>query len=343
MAQPYDAILVVSFGGPEGPDEVLPFLENVLRGRNVPRERMLSVADHYQHFGGKSPLNDQNRQLVEALRRELAEHGSDLPVFWGNRNWHPLLTETLADMAAAGVRRALGFFTSAYGSYSSCRQYLENIEAARSAVGSQAPAVEKLRCYFNHPGFIGPMIERAGEALERLPIERRAAARVIYTAHSIPTAMAATSAYEVQLAEAARLVSAGLGLAGHEIAYQSRSGPPAQPWLEPDVADVVRRLAAEGATRDVVVVPIGFLSDHIEILWDLDTELKRLCDELGLKLVRAATVGSHPHFVRMIRELVEERTVGAPRRAVGALGPACDVCPADCCAYSPTRSAPPCA
>ncbi len=200
--------------------------------------------------------------------------------------------------------------------------------------------VDKLRAYFNHPGFIGPMIERVRDALERVPAERRAAARVIYTAHSIPTAMAAISAYEAQLAEAAGLVSAGLGLSGHEIAYQSRSGPPAQPWLEPDVSDVVRRLAAEGATRDVVVVPIGFLSDHIEILWDLDTELKRLCETLGINLVRAATVGSHPDFVCMIRELIEERTAGAPRRALGNLGPAPDACPADCCAYSPGGGEP---
>jgi len=337
---PYDAVLVVSFGGPEGPDDVLPFLENVLRGKNVPRSRMLDVAEHYQHFDGVSPLNAQNRDLVAALRKELDEHGSRLPVYWGNRNWHPMLADTLGEMARDGVRRALGFFTSAYSSYSGCRQYREDIERAQAVVGPTAPQVEKLRVFFNHPSFIGPMTERVAAALARFPAERRANVRVIYTAHSIPTAMAKTASYVTQLAEAARLVSENLGVSDYRLAYQSRSGPPQQPWLEPDIGDALRQLHTEDKTRDVVVVPIGFLSDHIEILWDLDTEAKQLADTLGLNMVRAATVGSHPEFVGMIRELIDERMAGAPRRALGKLGPSHDVCPVDCCAYSPQPAGP---
>lgn len=316
----------------------MPFLDNVLRGKNVPRERVLEVAHHYEHFGGVSPLNAQNRALVSALQAELDAHGPRLPVFWGNRNWTPLLPDTLAQMASQGIRRALGFFTSAYSSYSSCRQYRENIAAAQQAVGSAAPQVEKLRAFFNHPGFIGPMSEQLRAALQRVPAERRAAALVIYTAHSIPTSMADHCQYAAQLAEAARLVSESLGLAAYHFAYQSRSGPPQQPWLEPDVGDLIRSLAARGPVRDVVIVPIGFLSDHVEILWDLDVEAQQICTELGINLVRAATVGNHPRFVSMIRELIVERTEAAPRLVLGPLGPSHDVCPADCCP-APTRAA----
>ena len=335
---PYDALLVVSFGGPEGPDDVLPFLENVLRGKNVPRARMLAVAEHYQHFGGISPINAQNRALVAALRAELAAHGLNLPVYWGNRNWHPLLPDTLAEMARDGVRRALGFFTSAYSSYSGCRQYRENVAAAQQIVGPQAPAVEKLRVFYNHPDFIGPLVERVRDALEQIPAERRRLAHVVYTAHSIPLSMAENCDYAVQIAEAARLVSAALDTTNYQVAYQSRSGPPQQPWLEPDVCDLLRGLSGNSGTRDVVIVPIGFLSDHIEVLYDLDMEAKQLANELGLNLVRAATVGSHPKFVGMIRELVEERVHGAPKRALGDFGPSHDVCPADCCLYPTTRA-----
>ena len=331
MAQLYDAVLVVSFGGPEGPDDVLPFLENVLRGKNVPRRRMLEVAEHYQRFGGTSPLNAQNRKLVAALRDQLDARGPPLPVYWGNRNWHPLLDATLAEMARDGVRRALGFFTSAYSSYSSCRQYREDIERARQAVGPAASEVDKLRAFFNHPIFIELSNERVRTAWEQIPAPRRGTARVIYTAHSIPLAMADACSYAAQLAETARLVSAGIGLDGYDIAYQSRSGPPEQPWLEPDIGDSLRRLAAAGPSRDVVIAPIGFLSDHVEILWDLDTEARQLCDQLGLNMIRAATVGSHPDFVRMICELIDERIAGAPKRSLGRFGPSHDVCPADCC------------
>jgi len=339
VTETYDAVLVVAFGGPEGPEDVLPFLENVLRGKNVPRERMLAVAEHYYHFGGKSPLNEQTRHLAGALRAELAAHGPNLPVYWGNRNWHPRLADTLAQMAKDGVRRALGFFTSAYSSYSSCRQYRENIADARQAVGPQTPAVDKLRVYYNHPGFIEPMIDRVREALEQLPAADRSAAHVIYTAHSIPMSMAEHCDYAAQIAEAARLVSDGLGITRFEVAYQSRSGPPQQPWLEPDVCDVLRARHAAGV-RSVVIVPIGFLSDHVEILYDLDTEARAVCDELGVRMVRARTVGSHPAFVAMIRELILERTAGVPRRALGTRGPGHDVCPVDCCLYPAQRGRP---
>ncbi|MEX2114084.1 MAG: ferrochelatase [Pirellulales bacterium] len=331
MTSAYDAVLLVSFGGPEGPADVLPFLENVLRGKNVPRERMLAVAEHYRHFGGVSPLNAQNRALVSALDAELQARGPRLPVYWGNRNWHPLLADTLAQMTRDGVRRALGFFTSAYSSYSSCRQYREDIQRACATLGAAAPQVDKLRAYFNHPGFIGPMVERMREARSLVPEERRAQARVVFTAHSIPLAMSETSPYVAQLTEASRLVCESLGIVNQELAYQSRSGPPQQAWLEPDILDVLRRLHGEGRTRDVVVVPIGFLSDHIEILWDLDTEAQQLAQQLGLNLIRASTVGSHPDFVGMIRELIAERVSDAPRRSLGVLGPSHDACPADCC------------
>lgn len=343
MTQSYDAVLVVSFGGPEGPDDVLPFLENVLRGKNVPRERMLEVAHHYEHFGGVSPLNAQNRALVAALQAELDQHGPHLPVYWGNRNWHPLLPETLAQMARDGRRRALAFFTSAYSSYSGCRQYRENIDEARAVVGDWAPVIEKLRVFFNHPGFIGPMAEQVRAALDQIPAERRAAARVIFTAHSIPESMASQCRYAEQLAEAARLVSESLGLARFDLAYQSRSGPPQQPWLGPDIGDALRALAENGPTSlgkvtDVVIAPIGFLSDHVEILWDLDVEARAICQELGLNMVRAGTVGNHPSFVRMIRQLIVERIEGGPREALGVLGASHDVCPIDCC-LPPARPA----
>ncbi|MEX0678610.1 MAG: ferrochelatase [Pirellulales bacterium] len=333
MTKPYDAVLVVAFGGPEGPDDVLPFLENVVRGKNVPRARLLEVAEHYRQFGGKSPLAEQTRALVAALEAELDAHGPRLRVYWGNRNWHPLLAETMAEMARDGVGRALAFLTSAYSSYSSCRQYLEDIERARQSVGPAAPMVDKLRSYYNHPGFIGPMTERLREALAQIAPPRRDAARVIYTAHSIPQAMSDDCNYAAQIAEAARLVSEALAIVDFQVAYQSRSGPPQQPWLEPDICDALRKLHATAAVRDLVIVPIGFLSDHMEILYDLDTEARKLCDDLGLNMVRAATVGSHPEFVRMIRELILERTSGAPKRAIGRFGPSHDVCAEDCCVY----------
>jgi ferrochelatase len=327
----YDALLLVSFGGPERPEDVMPFLENVLRGKPVPRERMLEVAEHYYHLGGVSPINEQNRALIAALETEFKAHGPELPIYWGNRNWRPFLVDTLRQMAADGVRRALAFFTSAFSSYSGCRQYRENIEQARAEVGPTAPQIDKLRGFFNHPGFIEAMTERVQQALEQIPAERVGNAQLVFTAHSIPLAMAANCQYEAQLAEACRLVAERVGAANWRLAYQSRSGPPSQPWLEPDICGVLRELAASGV-HDVVVAPIGFISDHVEVLYDLDTEAQSLCRTLNLNMVRAPTVGVHPKFVAMIRELIGERMgLVAERRALGVLASCPDVCPVDCC------------
>jgi ferrochelatase len=334
----YEAILLVSFGGPEGHDEVMPFLENVLRGRNVPRERMLAVAQHYYHFGGKSPINDHNRQLIAALRQELDRHQLHLPVYWGNRNWHPLLPETLRQMKADGIKQALAFVTAAYSSYSSCRQYRENIAAAQQSAGDGAPAVEKLRVYFNHPGFITASAERVREAMSRL--SPGSPPQLVFTAHSIPAAMAATCRYAEQLREASRLVAESVGLEW-ELVFQSRSGPASQPWLEPDVLEYLRQFAARPERRPVVIVPIGFVSDHMEILYDLDTEAHALCRGMGVEMVRAATVGTHPRFVSMIRELIQERmSNSADRLALDEFGASHDVCPQDCCP-APVRPVPP--
>ncbi len=331
MSTTYDALLILSFGGPEGREEVIPFLENVLRGKNVPRERMLEVAEHYYHFDGKSPINDQNRELIAALKTEFAANGRDLPIYWGNRNWHPLLGDTLREMSRDGVRRALAFVTSAYSSYSSCRQYLDDIARARETVRSDAPEVDKLRVFYNHPGFIEPMIENVRTAFAQLPKEARDGAPLVFTAHSVPMSMARSSRYVEQLEEACRLVAAGAGRSGSTLVYQSRSGPPSQPWLEPDILDHLRELHGSGV-RDVVVMPVGFVSDHMEVLYDLDTEAQDLCRETGMKMVRARTVGNHPKFISMIRELVLERLDGnRERRFLGELGPRPDVCAADCC------------
>lgn len=328
----YDAILVTSFGGPERREDVISFLENVLRGKNVPRERMLQVAEHYYEFGGKSPINEQNRSLVEALQKELSEHGPDLPVYWGNRNWHPMLEETLAQMKKDGVRRALAFVTSAYSSYSGCRQYRENIATAQATVGEDAPVVNKIRVFHNHPGFIEALADRVLGALRQLPAQQRTSAQLVYTAHSIPTAMAHGCSYAEQLQETGRLVAERLGREKWRLVYQSRSGPATQPWLEPDVLDYLRDYAARHNDAAVVVVPIGFISDHMEVVFDLDTQAKALCDTLGLTMVRAATVGTHPAFIRMIRELINERmNPSLPRQALGALPVRSDFCPVDCC------------
>ncbi len=331
MTNPGDAILLVSFGGPDGPADVMPFLENVLRGRNVPRERMLEVAGHYNRFGGKSPINEANRALLAAVRDELAAHGPALPVYWGNRNWHPLLPDTLRQMAADGVRRAFAFVTSAYSSYSGCRQYLEDLARARAAVGPSAPEVLKLRVFYNHPGFIEPMADRVRAAFERIRAARGVRAALAFTAHSVPAAMAGSSRYVQQVEEACRLVAERVDHPAYRLVYQSRSGSPAQPWLGPDVLEYLRELAASGGTEDVVLAPIGFVSDHMEVVYDLDTEARELCGQLGLHMVRAGTVGADPRFAAMIRELVLERTGDAPRRALGVDGPSHDVCPEDCC------------
>lgn len=331
MSNTYDALLVVSFGGPEGMDDVMPFLSNVLRGRNVPDSRMREVAHHYELFGGVSPINGQNRQLIAALERVLKEKGPRLPIYWGNRNWRPMLADTLRRMRDDGVTNALAFVTSAYSSYSGCRQYREDVERARESVGDGAPRVEKLRAFFNHPGFVGPNVENLRAALAQIPEARRADARVAFTAHSVPESMAAGCDYERQLLETCRLVAEGAGHANWRLVFQSRSGPPTQPWLAPDICDHLRELK-EAGTADVVVAPVGFISDHMEVLYDLDTEARQLSEELGLNMIRAATVGTHPEFIEMIRELILERLdASTPRRALGAFPPRQDACATDCC------------
>jgi ferrochelatase len=331
----YDAILVLSFGGPEGPEEVMPFLENVTRGRGVPRQRLLEVAQGYHAVGGVSPINRQNRELIDALRVELDRHGIDLPIYFGNRNWRPLLTDTMRQMVEDGVRRVLAYVTSAFSSYSGCRQYREDIAVAQQAVGEAAPRVDKLRTFYNHPGFIEPMTERVRTALGAVPAERRDAAFLVFTAHSIPVSMSRTSRYVEQLEESMRLVCEPFADHPRRMVYQSRSGPPHVPWLEPDVSDFIHRLKAERPElRDVVIVPICFLSDHMEVIQDLDTVARHTCDEVGLNMVRAGTVGTNPRFIAMIRELIEERlsTDSEPTRlALGQYGPGDDVCPAECC------------
>jgi ferrochelatase len=345
----YDAFLLVSFGGPEGPADVMPFLENVTRGRGVPRDRLAEVARHYDVFGGVSPINERCRDLLAAIGKDFTAAGLDLPLYWGNRNWHPFLADTVAQMASDGVRHAIAFVTSAYGSYSSCRQYLDDIEAARAKTGPGAPRIDKIRHFFNHPGFIGPVTQAARAAVTALPPGVQHDAWLVFTAHSVPAAMAAASGpagglYPAQLAEAARLVAGQIAAEeGHErswrLAYQSRSGPPAVPWLGPDICDELADLGARGAPA-VVVVPVGFVSDHVEVLYDLDIEAARAAERLGLPITRAATPGTDPRFASMITELVTERR-GQPAQVqvLGSLPPGPDLCPNDCCRVPAVRPA----
>lgn len=329
----YDSFLLVSFGGPEGPEQVIPFLENVLRGRNVPRERMLEVAEHYQHFGGVSPINQQNRQLLGAIREAFVSSGIDLPVYWGNRNWKPYLSDALRQMRDDGCQRTLAFFTSMFSCYSGCRQYRENIAAAREEVGPGAPQVDKLRMGFNHPGFIEAMAENLQQAAASLHADL-ADTPVLFTAHSIPMSMAIHSDYEKQLAESSRLVAERSGTPHWRLVYQSRSGSPHHPWLEPDVCDAIAELDDAHKLRSLILVPIGFVSDHMEVMFDLDEEARQVCEQRGIAMARAASVGTHPRFVAMIRQLVEERLGRREQRqALGDLRPSHDVCPEDCCLY----------
>jgi protoporphyrin/coproporphyrin ferrochelatase len=342
----YDAFLLVSFGGPEGPDDVLPFLRNVTAGRNVPDSRLAQVAEHYYQFGGVSPINQQCRDLLAAVRADFAANGLSLPLYWGNRNWAPYLADPVQAMADAGVRRAVAFVTSAYSSYSSCRQYLDDIEQARAAVGPAAPRIDKIRHFFNHPGFIEPFAGNVRAALATLPAELRDDAHLVFTAHSVPLAMAEASGppgdggrYVAELTEAARLIAERTGAGAHptSLVYQSRSGPPSQPWLEPDVRDHLGELAKSG-TKAVVVVPVGFVSDHMEVRHDLDVEAAETAGSLGLAFARAATPGTSPRFASMITELVTERlaepdipAVPGTGAALGCLGVPSQTCPAGCC------------
>ena len=360
----YDAFLLLSFGGPEGPDDVLPFLENVTRGRGVPPERLAEVAEHYHARGGVSPINAQNRGLLEAIGGAFRDGGIDLPLYWGNRNARPFIEDTVRQMKADGVRHAVAFVTSAYSSYSACRQYLDDIVRAVAAVGAGAPKIDKLRPYFNHPGFIEPFAAAVDAALAGLPQAAREGARLVFTAHSVPAGMAAASGsasagtavpaegggrYAAELREASRLIaqrSAGSSLP-FDLVFQSRSGPPGAGWLEPDVNDHLAALAkgtlpggAEVPVPSaVVVVPVGFVSDHMEVVHDLDTEAAQTAASLGLPFARAKAPGPTPRFAAMVRELVEERLSGAGPLALGTMGAGPDTCPADCCRYTPRRPA----
>jgi ferrochelatase len=357
---PYDALLLLSFGGPEGPEDVVPFLENVTRGRGIPKERLAEVGQHYFLFGGVSPINAQNRELLAALRADFADHGLDLPVYWGNRNWAPYLVDTLREMAADGHRRVLVLATSAYANYSGCRQYRENLAAAltslreEGAPGAADLRVDKLRLFYNHPGFVEPMIESTLAALDSLPEAVRADTRLAFTTHSIPDTLADSSgapddpargthggAYVAQHLEVARLIASAVaeatGVADRpwELVYQSRSGAPHTPWLEPDICDHLEAQQADGAAA-VVMVPIGFVSDHMEVKYDLDTQAREKAEELGLPVARAATVGADPRFAAAVRDLVLERAARSRGErvtpcALGSLGASHDICPVGCC------------
>jgi protoporphyrin/coproporphyrin ferrochelatase len=339
VATDYDAILLVSFGGPEQLDDVLPFMRNVTAGRNIPRERLEEVSQHYVAFGGRSPINDQCRALKGALEDLLAAEGPQLPVYWGNRNWHPMLADTLRKMADDGIRRALCFVTSAYSSYSGCRQYREDLARAQAEVGDGAPELDKMRVYYNHPGFVEPQVDLVTSALAELPAEVRDDARIVFTTHSIPLTMSRHSDYEAQHLATCRLVADAFPDHRWDLVYNSRSGPEFVPWLEPDVNDHLESLHEEGVEA-VVVVPVGFISDHMEVIYDLDVEAKETAERLGLHFARAGTVGIDDRFVRMIRSLLLERAADGPREALGLRGPNWDACPMDCC-FTPGQTEHP--
>jgi ferrochelatase len=334
MSNSIDSILFVSFGGPEGPDDVIPFLENVLRGKPVPRERLLEVADHYQHFGGISPINQQNRDIISRLRLALKAVQIELPIFWGNRNWTPFISDAIRELQQQGFEHPLPIFTNMFSSYSGCRQYRENIMAAVQEIGPTAPTMApRLRFGFNHPRFIAAQQQLIQTAYSHLTDAQRASSRLLYTAHSIPLSMSDNCRYVDQLKESARLIAERLGNPTWELVYQSRSGPPQQPWLEPDIGDRLRELAKQGV-QGVVVAPLGFVSDHMEVLFDLDTEAQEICHELGMVYSRANAVGTHPEFIQMLVDLIQERLSGTAERAcIGNMPPLHDVCPENCCLY----------
>lgn len=344
----YDAIILAGFGGPEGQDDVIPFLRNVTRGRGIPDERLEEVAHHYRHFGGVSPINEQNRRLKAALEAELSSRGIDLPVIWGNRNWDPYLADALREAAERGFTTLIGLTTSAYSSYSSCRQYREDFAMALEATGLEGELrIDKVRQYFDHPGFVEPFVDGLRTALADLAERGIAdsAIRVLFSTHSIPTgdaersgprdrAFEAGGAYPAQHLAVAEAVMRETGSSvPWQLVYQSRSGPPTQPWLEPDVNEVIAALPGEGVEA-VVIVPVGFVSDHMEVLWDLDTEATETAEEHGLAVIRTPTPGTHPAYVRGLVDLVLERVQGTPtaeRPALTDLGPWYDVCRRGCC------------
>ncbi|HEV7811416.1 MAG TPA: ferrochelatase [Leifsonia sp.] len=348
----YDAILLAGFGGPEGQDDVIPFLRNVTRGRGIPEERLEEVAHHYRHFGGVSPINDQNRELKAALEAELASRGIDLPVLWGNRNWNPYLKDALTEANERGLKKVIAIATSAYSSYSSCRQYREDFAGALEETGLQGSIqIDKVRQFFDHPGFVEPFIEGVRDGLaeieQKVPgIDPATEVEILFSTHSIPSVDAAKSgpaergfgdggAYAAQHLAVAEVVAQAAtdGVVGWQLVYQSRSGPPSMPWLEPDINDAIAELPAKGI-RAVIIVPLGFVSDHMEVLWDLDNEAMESSEEAGLVAVRVPTPGTHHAYVKGLVDLVLERRDGVPveqRPAMTKLGPWYDVCRPGCC------------
>ena len=298
---------------------------------------MLEVAEHYYHFDGVSPINGQNRDLINAVKSELEDQQIQLPIYWGNRNWHPMLNDTLEEMQNDGVKKALVFITSAYSSYSGCRQYRENIEEAKSTLPDGLLETDKIRVFYNHPGFVNTIADLLIESLSQFEESAPENATILFTAHSIPDSMAANCSYASQLQETARLVMQAVGENPWHLVYQSRSGPPSQPWLEPDVCDFIDTLNAKESPSHLAIVPIGFISDHMEVMFDLDIEAKDMCEELNIKMVRVPTVGTSPQFVKMIIELIRERMENIEQRSLGDMGPSHDVCPIDCCLYTPKR------
>jgi protoporphyrin/coproporphyrin ferrochelatase len=334
----YDAILVVGFGGPEKKEDVMPFLENVTRGRNIPRERLEEVAEHYYHYEGISPINQQVRDLLQVLKPALQEAGVSQPIYWGNRNWHPMLEDTVAQMKQDGVDKVLGLVLAGYSSYSSCRQYREDMYRAGETSGWEASQFDKIRVFFNHPDFVEANADHVKQAAESFGGDPY---HLVFTAHSIPNSMSENCDYELQLTEASRLVAEAVGLGADDwkLVYQSRSGRPQDPWLDPDICDYLKDYSANGV-KNVVVLPIGFLSDHMEVMFDLDEEAQEICAEVGLNMQRAATVGLHPKFINMLVELIQERTGQlASKQAIGQFGPNHDVCPFDCCPAPARRPA----
>ncbi len=320
----FDAVLLLSFGGPERPEDVMPFLENVTRGRGVPPERLDEVAQHYLHFGGVSPINALNRDIIKDVEAEFATRGIALPVYFGNRNWDPMVEDTVERMRADGIGAALVFPTSAWGGYSGCRQYDEDIVRARAAVPG-APEMVKLRQYFDHPLMIEAFAAAIRAAVQEIPADRRDRVRLVFTAHSIPVSADAAAGppaeggklYSRQVADAARLCAAATGFTDYDLVWQSRSGPPQVPWLEPDIVDHLDALSASGVDA-VVVCPVGFVSDHLEVVWDLDNEARERAGELNMAFARAATPGTDPRFAQLVAELVTEHLEDAPPRRLGS-------------------------
>jgi len=318
----FDALLLLSFGGPEGPDQVMPFLENVTRGRGIPRERLESVAEHYLHFGGVSPINGINRELIASIETELSRRKMVLPVYFGNRNWEPYVEDTVALMRDNGIRRAAVFTTSAWGGYSGCTQYQEDIARGRAATGTDAPELVKLRQYFDHPLLIEMFADAIHEAAATLPEDLRDDARLVFTAHSIPLRAASRCGpdlYARQVRHTAGLVAAAAGRREYDQVWQSRSGPPQVPWLEPDVGDHLDALAKQG-TKAVIVCPVGFVADHIEVVWDLDNEVADQAAEAGIAFARATTPNAQPRFAQLAVDLIDEVRLGRPPLRVGANG-----------------------